>query len=98
MKEKPYLIALVCDLSNINMERKSNKFTDLHFYIRSLLRQYGKHKSLRIVEKNKQKNRYSAKPYTVTSDWQKFQMKLHYKPCDEISVQAECLDEITFSK
>ena len=57
MKEKTYLIALVCDLSNINMERKDNKFTDLHFYIRSLLRQYGKHKSLRIVEKKKKKKK-----------------------------------------
>ena len=94
MKEKTYLIALVCDLSNKHGEKKKHKFTDLHFYICSLLRQNHKHKSLRIVEKN----RYSGKPYTVTSDWQKIQMKLHYKLCNEISVQAECLDEITFSK
>ena len=39
MKEKTYLIAFVCDLSNINMEKKNNKFTDLHFFIHSLLRQ-----------------------------------------------------------
>ena len=32
-EEKTYLIALVCDLSNINMEKKNNKFTDLHFFI-----------------------------------------------------------------
>ena len=38
MKEKTYLIALVCNLSNmINME-KNNKFPDLHVVIRSLLR------------------------------------------------------------
>ena len=33
------LIALVCKLSNINMEKKNNNFTDLHFFICSLLRQ-----------------------------------------------------------
>ena len=53
---------------------KNNKFTDLHFFIRS-------QKRLRELLKKK---RYSGKPYTVTSDWQKFQMKLHYKPCDEV--------------
>ena len=45
-------------------------------------------KSLRIVEK-KTKKRYSGKLYTVTSDWQKFQMKLQWNVS---SVQAECLD------
>ena len=38
------------------MERKNNKFTDLHFFVRSLLWQT---KSLRIVEKKQ----YSGKPY-----------------------------------
>ena len=60
------------------------KFTDLHFLIRSLLRQI---KESEICWKKKQ---YSGKPYTVTSDWQKFQLKLHYKLCDEIT---KCLDE-----
>ena len=40
---------------------EKNKFTDLDFFIRSLLWQT---KSLRIVGKK----RYSSKPYTVTSD------------------------------
>ena len=43
---------------------KNKKFTDLHLFIRSLLRQYGKQKSLGIFEKKL----YSGKPYTVTSD------------------------------
>ena len=49
----------------------------------------------RVWKLLKKKKRYSGKPYTATSDWQKFQMKL-YKPCDEMyhrwnvsSVQAE---------
>ena len=78
MKEKTYLIALVCDLSNINMEKKNNDFTYLHFFFRSLLRQ------TKESENCLKKKQYSGKPYMVTSDWEKFQMKLHYKPCDEI--------------
>ena len=66
------------------MEKKIS----LQICISSFVRYYGKQKSLRIVGEK----RYSGKPYTVTSDWQKFQMKLHYMPCDEI---AECLDENT---
>ena len=76
MKEKTYLIALVCDLSTINMEKKNKYFTDLHFFIATAT------KRVRIVGKK----RYSGKPYTVTSDWQKFQMKLHYKLCDKIFI------------
>ena len=78
MKEKTYLIALVCDLSNINMEKKS-----LRICITPFVQNYDKQKSLRIV-RIVEKKQYSGKPYTVTSDWQKFQMKLHYKLCDEI--------------
>ena len=47
MKEKPYLIALVCDMSNINMERK------IRISISSFVYCYGKQKSLRIVVKKK---------------------------------------------
>ena len=46
-ERETYLIALVCDLSNINMEKKQNKFTDFHFFIRC----YGKQKRLKIIEK-----------------------------------------------
>ena len=60
------------------MEKKNNNFTDLHFFIRSLLQQ------TKEFENCWKKKRYSGKPYTVTSDRQKFQMKLQYKPCDEI--------------
>ena len=90
MKEKTYLIALVCYLSNINMEKKNNKFTDLHFFIRTK----------RVWELLKKKKRYSGKPYTVTSDWQKFQKKLHYKPCDEMYYRFKPSEhkQITFSK
>ena len=83
----------------INME-KNNKFMDLHFVIRSLVLQ----KSLRIVEKKKKKKkkkkRYSGKLYTVASQCQKFQMKLHYKPCDEIYHRLDVYKhtQITFSK
>ena len=41
---------------------KKNKFTDLHFIIRSLLRQ------TKESENCFKKKRYSVKPYTVTSD------------------------------
>ena len=71
------------------MEKKtiSLRIFILHSVIRFC---YGKQNRLRFVEKKW----YSGKPYTVTSGCEKFQMKLHYKPCDEISsVQAECLDE-----
>ena len=63
MKEKAYLIALVYD----------NKIISLRIYISSFVHCYGKQKSLIIVEKNPKKKtkRYSGKPYTVTSDWQK---------------------------
>ena len=64
MKEKTYLIALVCDLSNINMEKKQNKFTDFLFFIRC----YGKQKRLKIIEKKWD----IGKPYTVTSEWQNY--------------------------
>ena len=52
MKEKTYLTALVCDLSNINMERKK---ISLRIFISSFVHCYGKQKSLTIVEKKKKK-------------------------------------------
>ena len=71
MKEKTYLIALVCDL---NMEKKQlfYGFAFLHSFIATANKR---------VWELLEKKQYSGKPYTVTSDWQKFQMKLHY---DEI--------------
>ena len=57
MKEKTYLIALVCDLRNIN-----NKFTDLHFFIRSLLH-FFIHSLLRQTKESEncwEKKRYSG--------------------------------------
>ena len=48
MKEKTYLIALVCDLSNINMGKK---IISLRICISSFFHCKGKQKSLRIVEK-----------------------------------------------
>ena len=59
MREKTYLIALVSDLSNINMEKKNNNFTDLHFFIATANKR---------VKELLEKKRYSGKPYTVTSD------------------------------
>ena len=49
MKEITYLIAIVCDFSNINMEKKT---ISLQICISSFLHNYGKQKCLRIVEKN----------------------------------------------
>ena len=61
------------------------KIVSLRICISSFVHCYGKQKSLRIVEKKiNTKTVQSGKRYTVTSDRQKFQMKLHYKPCDEI--------------
>ena len=63
MKEKTYLIALVCDLSNINIEKKT---ISLRICIFSFVQCYGNQKSLRIVEEEKTVVRLTKVPNEAT--------------------------------
>ena len=92
------LFALVCDLSNINMEKK---IISLRICISSFVHCYGKQKSLRIVEKKKKKKK--KKPEKTVQRWAVYgNVRLTKVPNEATlqavrwnisSVQADCLDE-----
>ena len=75
MKEKTYLIALVCDLSNINIEKK---IISLRICISTFVHCYGKQKSLRIVETRKDMALSAISMNSALAD-KEFVLSLHHK-------------------